>query len=156
MLDCGLDPAADWADTWRPLVGAVFHAAWARADVAPWTGCMGPRRTGHLTLKGYLIWSASSRSDDAGRMETAGHRGRHTGWWRHGRRRAKLGGGRRRGRSGPHRVKPSTPERSTSACEHVGGATEARRSCLSGVPWWRHERWFRARGCDILGRLLTI
>ena len=39
-LDCGFDPAADWADAWRPLVSAVCHAAWARADLAGWTGSM--------------------------------------------------------------------------------------------------------------------
>ena len=37
------DIAADWANASHPLVGAVCLAAWASANTAPWTGCMGPR-----------------------------------------------------------------------------------------------------------------
>ena len=39
-FDWGFDPAADWADAWRPGIGAVCHACGGHADMAGWTGSM--------------------------------------------------------------------------------------------------------------------
>ena len=52
MALTAVDPAADWADTWRHRVGAVHHAYGGRGAFAPWTTSTSPRWTGHLSRKG--------------------------------------------------------------------------------------------------------
>ena len=119
--------------------GLVRCTTW-HGRVLMWRGAPSSRVrwTGYLTLKGYLIWSARSRSNGAGMMEAAGHRGRHVGWRRHGRRRANLGGGHWYGvldLSGANRTYWDDLQASTNTL----GALPRREGCQSvgstAVPW---------------------
>ena len=58
--------AVDQADAWCVPVGMVHHMAWASADAALWTGCMGPRWTGHVPNRYVLISTVHARSNGTG------------------------------------------------------------------------------------------
>ena len=100
-----------------------------------------------LNPKGYLIVAIRARSNGVD-MYGGGS------WWLHGTSgEGAMAGGEPStaagvgGHSGPPQTKLNSSNRTTRSCELDGGATEARRSCWSGVPWRRHERRFE---CSVL------
>jgi len=72
MVVCGLLLAIDRVAMWRLGIGAVHHA---RVGALTWPGGPGPwlAWTDHLTAKGYEIWIAHSRSNNADYDGTGDH-----------------------------------------------------------------------------------
>jgi len=88
--------------------GLVRCTTWLSgpADVSPWTGCTGPRWTGHVPKRYGLILAARLDLTAPERVRVIPAAAPRLRRGRHGRRRAKLGGGRRGGDSGhPNRIR---------------------------------------------------